>query len=42
MSGNAFDLNVDRVLEHWATSHAVREIIANALEYGRQREERRD
>lgn len=28
----AFDLNVERVLEHWTPAHAVREIIANALD----------
>lgn len=28
----AFDLNVERVLEHWSPAHAVREIIANALD----------
>jgi hypothetical protein len=28
----AFDLNVERVLEHWTPSHAVRELIANALD----------
>lgn len=28
----AFDLNVERVLEHWAPAHAVREVIANALD----------
>jgi hypothetical protein len=27
-----FDLNIDRMLENWDTSHAVREIIANALD----------
>jgi hypothetical protein len=30
--GPAFDLNVERVLEHWRPAHAVREIIANALD----------
>jgi len=29
---HAFDLNVDRVLEHWTPAHAVRELIANALD----------
>jgi len=29
---HAFDLNVERVLEHWGAVHAVREIIANALD----------
>jgi hypothetical protein len=28
----AFDLNVERVLEHWSSAHAVRELIANALD----------
>jgi hypothetical protein len=28
----AFDLNVEEVLEHWTVAHAVREIIANALD----------
>src|SRR5438046_10284752 len=27
-----FDLNIERVLEHWTVAHAVREIIANALD----------
>lgn len=27
-----FDLNVERVLEHWTVAHAVRELIANALD----------
>ena len=27
-----FDLNIQRVLEHWTVSEAVREIIANALD----------
>ncbi len=27
-----FDLNVERVLEHWTIAHALREIIANALD----------
>lgn len=27
-----FDLNIERVLEHWAVAHAVREVIANALD----------
>lgn len=27
-----FDLNIEQVLEHWNTVHAVREIIANALD----------
>jgi hypothetical protein len=28
----SFDLNVQRVLEHWTVPHALREIIANALD----------
>ena len=32
MSGNAFDLNVVRVLEHWSAASALRELIANALD----------
>ena len=27
-----FDLNVERVLENWTTPHALREVIANALD----------
>ena len=27
-----FDLNIERVLEHWTLAHAVRELIANALD----------
>jgi hypothetical protein len=27
-----FDLNIERVLEHWTTAHALREVIANALD----------
>lgn len=27
-----FDLNIEQVLEHWEPEHAVREIIANALD----------
>jgi hypothetical protein len=27
-----FDLNIETVLEHWTVSHAVREVIANALD----------
>jgi hypothetical protein len=30
--GREFDLNVERVLEHWTVAHAVRELIANALD----------
>src|SRR3954447_1473625 len=28
----AFDLNVEKVLEHWSPAHALREVIANALD----------
>jgi hypothetical protein len=31
-TSQAFDLNVVRVLEHWSPAHAVRELIANALD----------
>ncbi|HHP1053234.1 ATP-binding protein [Bacillus cereus group sp. BfR-BA-01354] len=27
-----FDLNIEKVLEHWTVSHALREIIANAMD----------
>ena len=27
-----FDLNIEKVLEHWEIYHALREIIANALD----------
>lgn len=27
-----FDLNIERVLEHWSVAHAVREVVANALD----------
>jgi len=30
--GQPFDLNIDSVLEHWTVAHAVREVIANALD----------
>lgn len=30
--GDAFDLNIERVLEHWPVAYAVREFIANALD----------
>lgn len=30
--GRDFDLNVERVLEHWTVPHAIRELIANALD----------
>lgn len=29
---NLFDLNIEQVLEHWEPEHALREIIANALD----------
>jgi hypothetical protein len=32
MSQKKFDLNIEKVLEHWAVAHAIREIIANALD----------
>lgn len=28
----AFDLNVERVLEHWPVAFAIREVVANALD----------
>jgi hypothetical protein len=28
----AFDLNIEEVLEHWPVAHAVRELVANALD----------
>lgn len=31
-SARAFDLNIERVLEHWGVVHALREVIANALD----------
>ena len=31
-SGQAFDLNVEKVLEHWSVAFAIRELIANALD----------
>lgn len=30
--GRDFDLNVERVLEHWTVAHGIRELIANALD----------
>jgi hypothetical protein len=27
-----FDLNIERVLENWTVAHAIREVIANALD----------
>ncbi len=32
MTTRMFDLNIERVLEHWTLAHAIREIIANALD----------
>lgn len=32
MSVKAFDLNIEKILENWEIRHAVREIIANALD----------
>ena len=29
---NLFDLNIEKVLEHWGVEHAIREVIANALD----------
>lgn len=29
---NYFDLNIDKILENWTPAHAVRELIANALD----------
>lgn len=31
-AGEAFDLNIEQVLEHWPVANAVREFIANALD----------
>jgi hypothetical protein len=31
-AGQPFDLNIERVLEHWPVANAVREFIANALD----------
>jgi hypothetical protein len=30
--GAGFDLNIEKILEHWEPRHAIREIIANALD----------
>ena len=27
-----FDLNIEKILENWETKHAIREVIANALD----------
>src|SRR5882672_8362255 len=32
MSTRSFDLNIEEVLENWEVEHAIREIIANALD----------
>lgn len=32
MDAREFDLNIEKVLENWSVAHAVREIIANALD----------
>lgn len=32
MDRRFFDLNIQRVLEHWTVSEALRELIANALD----------
>src|SRR6188472_2453871 len=32
MVSREFDLNVERVLENWTVAHAIRELIANALD----------
>ena len=32
MEAREFDLNIEKVLENWSVAHAVREIIANALD----------
>ncbi|MGC9522583.1 MAG: ATP-binding protein, partial [Anaerolineae bacterium] len=32
MSEKLFDLNIERILENWEVSHALREIIANAMD----------
>lgn len=31
-TNNLFDLNIEKVLDHWGVEHAIREIIANALD----------
>ncbi|WP_434414462.1 sensor histidine kinase [symbiont of Argiope bruennichi] len=30
--GQSFDLNIEKILENWETFHAIREIIANAID----------
>jgi DNA gyrase/topoisomerase IV subunit B len=32
MTTRAFDLNIEEVLENWEVEHAIREVIANALD----------
>lgn len=32
MNTREFDLNIEKVLENWSVSHAIREIIANAID----------
>jgi len=32
MTSKKFDLNIEKVLEHWEIHHAIREIIANAID----------
>ena len=32
MQSGRFDLNIERVLENWTVAHAIRELIANALD----------
>ena len=32
MASKTFDLNIEKILENWETRHAVREVIANALD----------
>src|SRR3990172_4050017 len=32
LQGRAFDLNIEKILENWETYHAVREVIANAID----------
>jgi hypothetical protein len=32
MTTRAFDLNIEEVLENWQVEHAIREVIANALD----------
>jgi hypothetical protein len=32
MTAQLFDLNIETVLEHWKVEHAIRELIANALD----------